>query len=200
VTKTGQFVCRNSCRKVVQTVSPVNTKPEEWVVIAACNLKNYNNMTAQEGETLIYKGKKTTMATEPLEQYLLTRPDIKFLSPSTACWRGYYGKWEIQDNKLYLTGLKAYIEGYREVNLDYLFPGQKRVFASWFNGEIRIPMGEMLQYVHMGYCSVFEKDIILTFIDGILTGEMVIDNRKKFKNNQNIDSSTGSNFSDGDKN
>ena len=79
-------------------------------------------MTAQAGERLLYKGEETWMAAEPLNQYLQNRNDIKFVSPSTACWRGYYGQWEIKDRKLYLIELKAYLEGYREVGLDCLFP------------------------------------------------------------------------------
>ena len=136
-------------------------------------------MTAQIGEILFFKGKEICMVSEPLNQYLKNRNDIKFISSSTACWRGYYGQWEIIDNKLYLIGLKAYIEGYREVDLDYLFPGQKQVFASWFNGEIRIPQGEILEYIHLGYASLYEKDLFLIFENGVLVKEYEVDNTKK---------------------
>ena len=40
-----------------------------------------------------------------------------------------------------------------------LFPGQSEVFASWVNGKLKIQSGELLEYVHMGYESVFEGDI-----------------------------------------
>lgn len=139
-------------------------------------------MTAQAGERLIFKGEETWMAAEPLNQYLQNRDDIKFVSPSTACWRGYYGQWEIKDNKLYLIELKAYLEGYREVGLDYLFPRQNTVFASWFSGKIRMPQGEMLDYVHMGYASLYEKDLILVFENGLLTDEYVVDNEDEYQN------------------
>lgn len=139
-------------------------------------------MTAQAGERLIFKGEETWMAAEPLNQYLENRNDIKFVSPSTACWRGYYGQWEIKNNKLFLVELKAYLEGYREVGLDYLFPRQNKVFANWFSGEIRIPQGEMLDYVHMGYASLYERDLILVFENGLLTNEYVIDNEEEYQN------------------
>jgi len=138
-------------------------------------------MTAQAGERLIFKEQETWMAAEPLNQYLQNRNDIKFISPSTACWRGYYGQWEIKDNKLFLIGLKAYIEGYREVGLNYLFPGQNIVFANWFSGKIRIPQGEMLDYVHMGYASLYEKDLILVFENGLLINEYVVDNGAEYE-------------------
>jgi preprotein translocase subunit SecE len=139
-------------------------------------------MTAQAGERLIFKGEETWMAAEPLNQYLQNRNDINFVSPSTACWRGYYGQWEIKDNKLYLIELKAYLEGYREVGLDYLFPRQNTVFANWFSGKIRIPQGEMLDYVHMGYASLYERDLILVFENGLLTNEYIVDNEDEYQN------------------
>jgi hypothetical protein len=138
-------------------------------------------MTAQAHERLIFKGNETSMAVEPLNQYLQNRNDIKFISHSTACWRGYYGQWEIKDNKLYLIGLKAYIEGYREVGLNYLFPGQKQVFANWFNGEIRIPQGEMLEYVHMGYASLYDSDLFLVIENGILVNQYEVDNEAEYQ-------------------
>jgi hypothetical protein len=138
-------------------------------------------MTAQAGERLFYKGEETWMAAEPLNQYLQNRNDIKFISPSTACWRGYTGQWEIKDNKLYLIGLKAYIEGYREVDLSYLFPRQKQVIADWFSGKIRVPQGEMLDYVHMGYASLYERDLILEIKNGELVNEYVVENEEEFQ-------------------
>ncbi len=139
-------------------------------------------MTAQAGERLIYKGKQYWMASEPLNVYLKKRKKINFVSPSTACWRGYYGKWEIIDKKLFLIELKAYIKDFKVVGLDYLFPGKEKVFAKWFSDKINLPIGKMLQYVHMGYASTFEKNLILYFKKGILFAEKEIDNRNKFKN------------------
>ncbi len=138
-------------------------------------------MTAQAGERLFYKGEETWMAAEPLNQYLQKRNDIKFISPSTACWRGYFGQWEIKDNKLYLIGLKAYLEGYREVDLNYLFPRQKQVIADWFSGKIRVPQGEILDYVHMGYASLYERDLILEIKNGELVNEYVVENEEEFQ-------------------
>jgi hypothetical protein len=138
-------------------------------------------MTAQAGERLFYKGEETWMAAEPLNQYLQNRNDIKFISSSTACWRGYFGQWEIKDNKLYLIAFKAYLEGYREVDLSYLFPRQKQVIADWFSGKIRVPQGEMLDYVHMGYASLYERDLILEIQNGELVNEYVVQNEEVFQ-------------------
>jgi hypothetical protein len=45
-----------------------------------------------------------------------------------------------------------------DVDLNFLFPGKTKIFADWFNGEIRLPQGPMLEYVHMGYASMFLTD------------------------------------------
>ena len=134
-------------------------------------------MTAQIKELLLYKGKKIGMATEPLEPYLQNRKDIDFLFRSTACSRGYFGIWELRDKKLFIIKLKGCIKDYKEVDLNYLFPNKNEVFADWFSGDIRIPQGKMLQYVHLGYKSIFEKDLLLKLEDGVLVDERVIDNR-----------------------
>jgi len=136
-------------------------------------------MTAQTGEWLIYKGEQTWMRSEPFNPWLKAH---KFpVTPnSTACARGYFGRWEIKDDKLYLIGLKVFVTGYfrqrEEIDMARIFPGQKEVFAEWYSGEIRIPVGERLEYVHSGYASTYEKDIILQFEKGIQTSEEVVDN------------------------
>jgi len=138
-------------------------------------------MTAQSMEQIIYEGKLMYMAAEPLEQYIADLPDpIEFIAPNTACWRGYFGEWEISDDNLYLTGFTGYInspeEMYKTVDLSYLFPDQNKVFAEWFSGEIRIPLGKMKQYVHMGYESKFEKDLYIEILSGKIISKIEISN------------------------
>lgn len=138
-------------------------------------------MTAQARERLIFNGEETSMASEPLEEYLKSKSDITFVSNTSTCWRGYYGTWEITDNKLYLNKLKAYIEGFKEVDLNYLFPEQNQVFANWFNGEIRIPKGELLESIHAGYASIYDTDLFLVFENGVLVRQYEVDNTEKYQ-------------------
>jgi hypothetical protein len=90
--------------------------------------------------------------------------------------------WEIKDGQLFLQNL---VEGScsdkpKAIALSLLFPGQQGpIPASWFNGTIRIPRGKRLQYVHMGYGSVYEKEIILVFEKGKLVKEELLDNRNR---------------------
>ena len=138
-------------------------------------------MTTQFREVLFYKGEKMGMAEEPLRPYLYARDDISLKSNCSACWRGYVGNWEIKDGKLYLIDLKFGFNEKEDLEMSDLFPGQLKVFADWYSGEIRIPTGEMLEYVHMGYESIYEKDIYLEFENGCLMSERIEDNRAKHR-------------------
>jgi len=131
---------------------------------------------AQAGERLRYNNEDYSMASEPLGSYLDTRNDINFVIFSMECWRGYIGSWEIEDNKLYLIGLEAYIgdddyeevDDYEKVDLGYVFPDQKKVFADWFTGTIEIPNGKLLKREYDGYQSTFKADLFLEFKEGFL--------------------------------
>lgn len=133
-------------------------------------------MTAQTGDQLHYNGETYTIASEPLNPYL-NRKGKGFISPSTDCWRGYFATWEVKDHKLYLIDLTGYVKNYRPVGMTHIFPFRKRVFAHWFSGEIRVPRGEMLLYIHMGYESEFEEDLFLEFRKGRLVKSRVVDNQ-----------------------
>lgn len=137
-------------------------------------------MTAQFREVLFYKGEKMGMAEEPLRPYLNSREDLQFRSNCSACWRGYIGNWKIEDSKLYLIELKFGFNADDTLEMNDLFPGQDKVFADWFSGEIQIPTGELLEYVHMGYASIYEKDIFLVFINGKLVNEYEVNNREVY--------------------
>ena len=132
-------------------------------------------MTAQVSETLWYEGKEHAMCSEPLSDYFdLSGKRPKFAEMDTSCWRGYVGEWEIRDERLYLIGLEARLVNGEEAKLESIFPGfPDRVFAHWYSGTIRIPEGKLLDYVHMGYESVFERDVFMTFEKGVLVDKRI---------------------------
>ena len=133
-------------------------------------------MTLQARDILSYNGEKTTIATEPLKPYLENRSDISFIFKSTALVRGYIATWKIKNKKLYLVSLIGFIENNEKVDLNYLFPNKKEVFADWFSGQIRIPEGNLLKKIRIGYASVFERDKILKFNKGICISDNTINN------------------------
>ena len=135
-------------------------------------------MTAQFGEMLILDGKKQSMLTTPLGHYfILSGKESGFASTSTACWRGYVGTWEIIDERLYLLSISAEYPDGRKAKLKDLFPDYpKRVFAHWYSGTLRVPRGDMVHYVHMGYASTWEFDVRIKVERGVVTGKTVIKN------------------------
>lgn len=137
-------------------------------------------MTAQIHERLILDGEETSMAfCPPLpdahprifevspDQILAEEDD--FVRGSTACWRGYQGSWEIKDGRFYLVGLRGRFQ---------LREGEP-ILADWFSGMLRVPKGNMLQYVHMGYGSVYEQEVHIKVERGVVVKTCVIDNRGK---------------------
>ncbi len=137
-------------------------------------------MTAQIRDKILYKGQQYSLATEPLRPYLEAM-EISYPGTSTANYRGYVASWEVRDEKLYLCELM--IPGFTpEMDREGdLFPGEERTFAEWYTGKLRIPHGELLDYVHNGYGSIYEKELLLRFLNGKLIGERDKDNRPEFE-------------------
>ena len=136
-------------------------------------------MTAQIAESLTYEGKEVSMCSTPLSDYFAfggKRPNFDTWY-CTALWRGYTGKWEILDGRLYLIGLHGQLEGGGEATLADVFPDYpERVFAHWYSGTIRVPQGELLHYRHSGYASVYERDLLLEVKQGEVVGSQVVHN------------------------
>lgn len=132
-------------------------------------------MTAQIPEKLLFEGEKYAMCTNPLDDYCALGGELpRFASNCTALWRGYLGTWEIINDRLYLVKLHGELESGQDADLETLFPGYgERVFAHWYSGVIRLPQGKMLEYVHMGYGSTYERDQLLDFERGVLVARQV---------------------------
>ncbi len=127
-------------------------------------------MTAQISERLIFERQQVALLSNPLYDYFaLGGSNPGFESTSTALWRGYVGTWEILNDRLYLVELRGTLKSGDDATLESVFPGFKdRVFAHWFSGRLRIPQGKRLEYVHMGYASTFERDVLLTLQNGVV--------------------------------
>lgn len=148
-------------------------------------------MTAQVPEKLILEAKVTRMNFCPP---IPDNPDIITKLPeeevykaikageiggiigSTACWRGYIGTWEIKDGKFFLNNLVGYIKLAKD----------EPIHATWFTGVLRIPQGELVHYVHMGFGSIYEKELHIKIEAGIVTKQRVIDNTEKIEKLKNM--------------
>jgi hypothetical protein len=139
-----------------------------------------DEMTAQASDSITYLGDSYPLFSEPLESYFdKGHPRPPFQAPHTACWRGYIATWEIIENKLYLVDMEAWLDN-KEVKLSAVFPRKKKpILSKWFNGVLRLQKGEMLNYVHMGYASTFEQEILITVEHGVVKAVETLDNVKR---------------------
>ncbi|WP_027078861.1 hypothetical protein [Maribacter antarcticus] len=149
-------------------------------------------MTAQIREIIIINDEQHGMDSTPLEPYLNKLSKVQnFNFRTTACWRGYRGTWKLEHDQLYLVCL----EGNKvdkasrtiiEVGMEYLFPGQQKVFANWFSGVIAVPHGEVLTYDYDNYLPSYEHTLHLTFDKGILIDFKSVDAMEKMVNDIQI--------------
>jgi hypothetical protein len=134
-------------------------------------------VTAQVHERLILDGKWTSIAGEPPLPHghprvvAASEAHRKEASPivgSTACWRGYIATWEIREKRLYLVA----IEGGWELQ------GAEPLLASWVSGELRVPMGEMVDYIHLGHATLFAEELFIAIEKGHEVSRRSVVNRK----------------------
>lgn len=131
-------------------------------------------MTAQVPDTLTLDGAEFLLHTEPLESFFgedNPKPDFRAWGLATCCWRGYVGAWEIRDRRLYLLALTPFNQP--EVDLlKVVFPSLTApIPALWFTGELVLESGELLEYVHGGYASKYEKETVLVMRGGFLESD-----------------------------
>ncbi|QHT68058.1 hypothetical protein GXP67_16130 [Rhodocytophaga rosea] len=81
-----------------------------------------------------------------------------------------------QIGKKYTNRYKSVIAKYsllprKNADLKKLFPElyqEGKVEAGWFSGDIKIPKGKLLRYVHMGYMSTYEKELVISIENGLV--------------------------------
>lgn len=127
-------------------------------------------MTAQIPERLFFEGQEVALHANPLGMYFdLIGSDPGFAPSMTCLWRGYVGKWEIADGKLFLIDLNGSLMDGSRATLVTVFPDAiDKVFANWFTGTIRVPQGQRLKYVHRGFDSIYEKELAMDVQHGVV--------------------------------
>lgn len=152
-------------------------------------------MTAQVTDGLTFEGRRYQLAGEPLADWLCRRKNrqLRFRAKSTACWRGYSARWEVTCGRLYLTSFSASLVDGTPATIDSLFANYSRQyldsvkaddpsnagpgrFAFWCTGTFSCPFGELLDYVHAGYESSYEGELLLSFKEGFLVGQHIVNN------------------------
>lgn len=148
--------------------------------------------TAQQPDIIEVDGKRYAMHAEPLNIYL---DQIGWKLPDEADiwssnWRGYIAFYKVQDNKLVLTDATISItendQSKRVSIMESIFPGGHQVVVDWFSGALILPHGELVEYVHMGYGSTYEKYLLLKVREGQVFEKLsfTLDEFKAYKEQQ----------------
>ncbi|MGM0582121.1 MAG: hypothetical protein ACQETL_15670 [Bacteroidota bacterium] len=151
--------------------------------------------TAQVPDYLLYNGDTLALFSNPLKSYLEKNnieqiPDLKGCN-STNCWRGYIAFWELRNDSLYLQRITSCHDNCglptENANLSLLFDNYdgSPIFAYWVKEVLISPQGRLIQYVHMGYGSKYEREIHFDIRNGRLTDFEEIEN--DFENNEQIE-------------
>ena len=80
-----------------------------------------------------------------------------------------------------------------DLSLKSIFNSENRIFADWYTGEITCPYGEIIQYIHMGYGSIYSNKLIFNIIEGVVIDVKDITNQL----NSNPQINTGSGYQGG---
>jgi hypothetical protein len=136
------------------------------------------------------------MFTTPLEALPSERRRNFMPSNNSANWRGYLCLWEIRDNRLFLADIEGSIctatadptapvqrcgghhaepcQVRKAMVSDFSDGADGPVFADWYTGELKVPRGNVVEYIHMGFASQYESYLMLTIAQGLFKGERVV--------------------------
>lgn len=130
--------------------------------------------TEQTPDLLIIKSDTIYIDKFPLEM-LLEQDSIiaKRLNDttclSTDCWRQYIGIWKIENDSLFLIGLKDCCDN-KEIPLNKVFSENEiqngKVYAIWYSENIKSGFGKLLAFNEDNWQNIYEKHIELEIING----------------------------------
>jgi hypothetical protein len=150
--------------------------------------------TPQIPEKIIINGKKHKLLSTPLEPLRRDSSSInlpyfpKYFADSDSTyltssgnWRGYIATWKIENDSLFLVKIEDYNSD-KTADLSDIFNEQYingKVMASWYTGDLRVADGALLNYIHMGFMSTYEKETVIEVERGIIISIQKYDNRRK---------------------
>jgi len=137
--------------------------------------------TGQAPDYLILHGKRVSLHTNPLEHYFDIHPEKRPTGGllSTDLWRGYVATFEFLNDRLYVKKVVIEVQDssdkskkFRTVERDVtssVFLNADERFCRWFTAILVIPEGDLINYVHMGYGSTYERYTLITVKNGTQT-------------------------------
>jgi len=147
------------------------------------------DLTGEPEDEFLYNGKSYGCISGLPSINLPEDKLVKFKNPmdyfNSAYNAPYTCKWKIENGKLYLirlsgtilnsySGLPNDTDDYKSIDLNYLYPEQKEVFAEWYSDKISLVSGfyEIIRYSKDGK-RVFPKVLQLSFENGRLINEEI---------------------------
>ncbi len=119
--------------------------------------------TAQAPDRIVIDGETLPLMESPVFGSGLP----SFLGPCfTSNWRGYVATWSVRDDALHLVKMVRC----RGEPIDI----EPRP-ATWVDQELRVGLGEVARYVHGGWASTFERELVLHVQDGIVVSREIIE-------------------------
>jgi hypothetical protein len=152
--------------------------------------------TAQQPDRIVIAGERHALLSNPFEQYRRQHPGLDLQQQEgadvvcmhSANHRGYIATFRIQDGQLLLDDIvMPACEGTEAKSLRHaLFGTDKAVSAAWFTGILVVPAGERIEYVHLGYGSMYERYRLHRVENGrvVETTTMQIDAYRRYRERQ----------------
>ena len=128
--------------------------------------------TAQAPDVLKIGGKTYSLHSNPLRP-IADQIQDRFPKPevvSSGLWRGYIATFAVRDGSLYLEDVRVPTTSskqYRSV-MKELFDDPAPRVAAWYTGNLIVPTGELVEYVHMGYASTYSSYVVVTVVKGVV--------------------------------
>ena len=161
--------------------------------ICILNIAFCSMATGQDSEVICVDGEKWQLLGRPINSdTALVRRLITVLPEnrikSTANWDGYTACWSINsDDMLCLDSIMVWVDSRMEshvcLSAEDLHKAFNKyynngvIFASWYNGDIRVARGNRIYYEHMGYFRYYEHEQVLKVKDGRITARKTYHNK-----------------------
>lgn len=160
---------------------------KQLIVISFLLTSFFAKATLQRPDLLIYKSDTIYIDIYPLDIRLEIDSILsKKLNDTTClvtdCWRQYIGVWKIENDSLFLIGLKDCCEQ-KEIPINKIFNKNEitndRVFAYWYTEKINAEFGENIGFNEDEWKYKFEKKISVEFENGIVNILIETNDKKK---------------------
>ncbi len=142
-------------------------------------------MTAQIPDVISINGSRKSLTSCPpvppperldtLEKVPLPPIGIERMVNTTACWRRYQGIWEIRDDRLYFIGMRTGISDGPRESFRLIEP----LLADWVLGILVMPEGKLVEYLHMGHASLYQRERYIEVVEGRITDSHELDDPVK---------------------